>query len=63
MELLGCVGRQQFEETWMALLSVLNSTPNEQTPAEEVPFINLVCFLFYLLKTFKAKWHNCILYH
>ncbi|KAG7155913.1 Huntingtin-like [Homarus americanus] len=40
-ELFGWIGRQQFEETWMALLSVLNSTPSENTPTEELPFINL----------------------
>lgn len=42
VELFGWIGRQQFEETWMALLSVLNSTPSENTPPEELPFINLV---------------------
>lgn len=42
MELFGWIGRQQFEETWMALLSVLNSTPSESTPPAELPFINLV---------------------
>lgn len=41
VELFGWIGRQQFEETWMALLSVLNSTPSENTPPEELPFINL----------------------
>nr|XP_045607422.1 huntingtin-like isoform X3 [Procambarus clarkii] len=41
MQLFGWIGRQQFEETWMALLSVLNSTPSENTPTEELPFINL----------------------
>ncbi|KAK3887735.1 hypothetical protein Pcinc_008172 [Petrolisthes cinctipes] len=41
VELFGWIGRQQFEETWMALLSVLNSTPSENTPTEELPFINL----------------------
>lgn len=42
VELFGWIGRQQFEETWMALLSVLNSTPSESTPPAELPFINLV---------------------
>ncbi|XP_050730332.1 huntingtin-like isoform X2 [Eriocheir sinensis] len=41
MELFGWIGRQQFEETWMALLSVLNATPSESTPPAELPFINL----------------------
>ncbi|ROT64935.1 Huntingtin [Penaeus vannamei] len=41
LELFGWIGRHQFEETWMALLCVLNSTPSENTPAEELPFINL----------------------
>ncbi|CAL4176844.1 unnamed protein product, partial [Meganyctiphanes norvegica] len=40
-ELFGWIGRQQFEETWMALLSVLNGVPTEDTPREELPYINL----------------------
>ncbi|XP_076067326.1 huntingtin isoform X2 [Oratosquilla oratoria] len=41
VQLFGWTGRQQFEETWMAFLSVLNATPNEDTLPEELPYINL----------------------
>lgn len=34
--LLGWTSRQQFEETWMAFLSVLSSNPMENCAPEEV---------------------------
>ncbi|XP_066998979.2 huntingtin [Anabrus simplex] len=36
MTLLGWISRQQFEETWMALLSVLSSNQGENSAPEEV---------------------------
>ena len=35
--LLGWSSRLQFEEIWMALLSVLNISQNESTPSEDLP--------------------------
>lgn len=58
LELFGWIGRHQFEETWMALLCVLNSTPSENTPAEELPFINLVKQNFSCLTFLKKKIHT-----